>query len=90
MAPHIRENIFTWLVDWSVVTIMGNTPPPRDPNDDDDEEKKTKRMRTRTRTKNCRSSENRRIAPHIAASVKLSSLTFFRAAGLAWAAATIS
>jgi hypothetical protein len=26
------------LVDWSLVTIMGNTPPPRDPNDDDDED----------------------------------------------------
>jgi len=38
MTPHIRENIFTWLVDWSLVTIMGNTPPPRGPNDDDDED----------------------------------------------------
>jgi hypothetical protein len=26
------------LVDWSLVTIMGNTMPPRDPNDDDDDE----------------------------------------------------
>jgi hypothetical protein len=26
------------LVDWSLVTIMGNTMPPRDPNDDDDED----------------------------------------------------
>jgi hypothetical protein len=25
------------LVDWSFVTIMGNTMPPRDPNDDDDD-----------------------------------------------------
>ena len=24
-----------WVVDWSLVTIMGNTMPPRDPNDDD-------------------------------------------------------
>jgi hypothetical protein len=24
------------LVEWSVVTIMGNTMPPRDPNDDDE------------------------------------------------------
>jgi hypothetical protein len=38
MTPHILENISTWLVDWSLVTIMGNTPPPRDPNDDDDED----------------------------------------------------
>jgi hypothetical protein len=26
------------LVDWSLTTIMGNTMPPRDPNDDDDAE----------------------------------------------------
>ena len=26
-----------WLVDWRLVTIMGNTMPPRDPNDDDDD-----------------------------------------------------
>jgi hypothetical protein len=37
MTPHIRENISTWLVDWSLVIVMGNTPP-RDPNDDDDED----------------------------------------------------
>ena len=38
MTPLILENISTWLVDWSLVTIMGNTTPPRDPNDDDDED----------------------------------------------------
>jgi len=26
------------LVDWSLVTIVGNTLPPRDPNEDDDDE----------------------------------------------------
>jgi hypothetical protein len=26
------------LVDWSLVTIMGDAMPPRDPNDDDDDE----------------------------------------------------
>ena len=26
------------MVDWSLVTIVGNTMPPRDPNDDDDDE----------------------------------------------------
>ena len=31
------ENVSTWLLDWSVVTIMGNTMPPRDPDDDDDD-----------------------------------------------------
>jgi len=42
MTPLILENISTWLVDWSLVTIMGNTPP-RDPNDDDDEEEEAER-----------------------------------------------
>jgi hypothetical protein len=36
MTARISENVSTWLVDWSIVTIMGNTMPPRDPNDDDD------------------------------------------------------
>ena len=36
-APNL-ENISSWLVDWSLVTIMGNTLPPRDPNDEDDED----------------------------------------------------
>jgi hypothetical protein len=31
----IPENVSTWLVDRSIVTIMGNTMPPRDPDDDD-------------------------------------------------------
>jgi hypothetical protein len=38
MTHRIPENVSIWLVDWSVVTIMGNTMPPRDPNDDDDAE----------------------------------------------------
>jgi hypothetical protein len=32
------ENVSTLLVDWSIVTIMGNAMPPRDPNDDEDAE----------------------------------------------------
>ena len=32
------ENVSTWLVDWSLVTIIDNTLPPRDPNDDDNED----------------------------------------------------
>jgi hypothetical protein len=31
MTPRIPENISIWLVDRSLVTIMGNTMPPRDP-----------------------------------------------------------
>jgi hypothetical protein len=38
MTPRIPENVSTWLVDWCLVTIIGNTMPPRDPNDDDDED----------------------------------------------------
>ena len=38
MTPRIPENISTWLVDWSLVTIIGNTMPPRDPNDDEEED----------------------------------------------------
>jgi hypothetical protein len=38
ITTRILENVSTWLVDWSIVTIMGNTMPPRDPNDYDDEE----------------------------------------------------
>src|SRR5262249_33938772 len=37
MTPPI-ENLPTWLVDWSLVTIIDNTLPPRDPNDDDNED----------------------------------------------------
>jgi hypothetical protein len=38
MTARIPENVSTWLVDWSIVAIMGNTMPPRDPNDDDDDD----------------------------------------------------
>jgi hypothetical protein len=33
MRPHID-----WLVEWNLVSIMGNTIPPRDPDDDDDDD----------------------------------------------------
>ena len=36
MTPSIPEAF--WLVDWSLVTIIGSTMPPRDPNDDDEDE----------------------------------------------------
>ena len=32
------ESISAWLVDWSLVTIIGDVLPPRDPNDDEEEE----------------------------------------------------
>ena len=34
MTPHIPER----LTDWSPFVIMGNTMPPRDPDEDEDEE----------------------------------------------------
>jgi hypothetical protein len=37
MTVRIPDSVSTWLVDRSRVAVMGNTLPPRDPNDDDDE-----------------------------------------------------
>jgi hypothetical protein len=37
MTARIPENVSTRLVDWRIVTIMGNTMPPRDPDGDDDD-----------------------------------------------------
>jgi hypothetical protein len=39
MTQRIRENFSA--AEWRLVTIMGNTMPPRDPNDDDDEDDDT-------------------------------------------------
>jgi hypothetical protein len=36
MTHRIPEDFFA--AEWRLVTIMGNTMPPRDPNDDDDED----------------------------------------------------
>jgi hypothetical protein len=38
MTARIPENVSTWLVDWSIVTIIGNAMPPRDPDDDAEDE----------------------------------------------------
>ena len=37
-VPGGSDPAYPWLVDWSLVTIMGNTLPPRDPNDENDED----------------------------------------------------
>ena len=37
MTPHIPEEFFPRLIDRSPFVIMGNTMPPRDPNEDEDE-----------------------------------------------------
>ncbi len=38
MTPHIPEELSTRLIDWSPFVIMGNTMPPRDPDEEEDEE----------------------------------------------------
>jgi hypothetical protein len=38
MTPHIPEESCTRLIDWSPFVIMGNTMPPRDPDEDDEDE----------------------------------------------------
>ena len=38
MTPHIPEGFSTRLIDWSPLVIMGNTMPPRDPDEDEEEE----------------------------------------------------
>jgi len=38
MTPHIVEDFFTRLIDWSPLVIMGNTMPPRDPDEDEEDE----------------------------------------------------
>ena len=38
MTPLIPEDSSTRLIDWSPFVIMGNTMPPRDPDEDEDEE----------------------------------------------------
>jgi hypothetical protein len=38
MTPHIPEDFSTRLIDWSPFVILGNTMPPRDPDEDEDED----------------------------------------------------
>jgi hypothetical protein len=38
MTLHIPEDFVACLVNLSIVSVILNTPPPRDPNDDDDED----------------------------------------------------
>jgi hypothetical protein len=38
MAPHIPEEFSTRLINWSPFVIMGNTMPPRDPDEDEEDE----------------------------------------------------
>jgi len=38
MTLHIPEDGPGWWVDWSLITVMDDAVPPRDPDDDDDED----------------------------------------------------
>ena len=38
MTPHIPEELSTRLIDRRPFVIMGNTMPPRDPNEDEEDE----------------------------------------------------
>jgi hypothetical protein len=38
MTPHLPEEFSTGLIDWSSFVIMGNTMPPRDPDEDEEDE----------------------------------------------------
>jgi hypothetical protein len=43
MTPHIREEFSTRLIGWSPFVIMGNTMPPRDPDEDEENEEEEDR-----------------------------------------------
>jgi hypothetical protein len=38
MIQHDPEKRSTGLIDWNLATIIGNTMPPRDPDEDDEDE----------------------------------------------------
>jgi hypothetical protein len=38
MTPRIPEEFSTRLIDWSPFVIIGNTMPPRDPDEDDEDD----------------------------------------------------
>jgi len=38
MTRHIPKEFSTRLIDWSFFVIMGNTMPPRDPDEDEEDE----------------------------------------------------
>jgi hypothetical protein len=64
VTARIAENVSTWLVNWSIVTIIGNTMPPRDPDDDDDAEDEDGDAEPGEDLELARSSENPTNNPH--------------------------
>ena len=59
MTPHIPEEFSTRLIDWSPFVIMGNTMPPRDPDEDEEDEEDEDEEEKRTAPTNRRSCASR-------------------------------
>ena len=59
MIPHIPEKFSTRLIDWSPFVIMGNTMPPRDPDEDEEDEENEENEGTKTVPMNRRSYASR-------------------------------
>jgi hypothetical protein len=51
MKQRIPEEFSTRLIDWSSFVIMGNTVPPRDPDEDEEDEERGPRRRTAGRAR---------------------------------------
>ena len=51
MIPHIPEKFSSRLIDWSPFVIMGNTMPPRDPDEDEEDEENEEDRSCASRTK---------------------------------------
>jgi hypothetical protein len=43
MTLHVRQVFSTRLIDWSPIMTMGNTMPPRDPDEEDEDEEEEDR-----------------------------------------------
>ena len=46
MTAHIPEEFSTRLIGWNAFVLVGNTMPPRDPNEDEDDEDEEEEDRT--------------------------------------------
>ena len=50
MTPHIPEEFSSWFINRSPFVIMGNTMPPRDPDEDEEDEEEEEKVGQRRRT----------------------------------------
>ena len=62
MKQHIPEEFSTRLIDWSPFVIMGNTVPPRVPDEDEEDEEDEEEETTPTNRRSCASRTKTRIA----------------------------